>query len=138
MAILVVPTVVAFSNDDSLAILIPAMVKRECVQRLRQRGKTGTVLYMQLFAVGLYLLLKENARDFSQVTIDIEYPGHYAEIKLYLLNMLWWAGIDVEAERFQFQRIGKKSPAHEKAWKVFTGAAKPDRIIDFEEILAEF
>ncbi|MFH1906938.1 MAG: hypothetical protein ABIL11_06095 [Chloroflexota bacterium] len=133
-----VPTVVAFSNDDSLAILIPAMVKRECVQRLRQRGKTGTVLYMQLFAVSLYLLLKEHARDFSQVTIDIEYPGHEVKIEEQLLNQLRREKAAVTGVKLDFLHIGKKSRAHEKALAVFNGDSRPNRTIGYREISARF
>lgn len=133
-----VPTVLAFSNEESYAILIPAKVKRECVQRLREQGRTGKTFYMRIFAIGLFFLLKDHALGADQIALDVEYPGRNAEVKLYLLNMLWRAGIDVEPEKIQFQQIGKKSPAHKKALDVFSGAAKPDRIIGFEEILAEF
>ncbi|MFQ6014099.1 MAG: hypothetical protein ACE5NP_01480 [Anaerolineae bacterium] len=133
-----VPTVLAFSNGDSYAVLIPAAVKRAYLRELRQRGKSGTTLYLQLFATGLYLLLKDHIQDLSQVTIDVEYPGHNVEIKLYLLNLLRRAGITVPAARIQFQRIGKKSGAHKRAKAVFIGAAEADQIIELGEILAEF
>ncbi|MFQ5855819.1 MAG: hypothetical protein ACE5LU_09280 [Anaerolineae bacterium] len=94
-----VPTVLAFSNADSYAILIPAIVKRACLQELRQRGKSGTTLYMQLFATGLYLLLKDHIQDLPLVAIDIEYSGHNAMIKQHLLNLLWRADVTVPAAR---------------------------------------
>jgi len=133
-----VPTVLAFSNAVGYAILIPATVKRACIQELRRRGKSGTTLYLQLFATGLYLLLKDYIQDLALVTIDVEYPGHDAEIKLYFLNLLRRAGIVVPAARIRFQHIGKKSGAHKRAKAVFTGATESDKVVGLGEILAEF
>lgn len=133
-----VPTVLAFSNAESYAILIPATVKRSCLQKLRQRGKSGTTLYLRLFATGLYLLLKDHIQSLVLITIDVEYPGHDAAIKLYLLNLLRRAGITGSARKIRFQHIGKKSGAHKRAKAVFTGSEEPDRVIGEEEILAEF
>ena len=61
-----VPTVLAFSNGKRSAILIPATVKRECLLSLREQGIAGKTIYMKLFAVGLYLLLKDHIHRFSQ------------------------------------------------------------------------
>ena len=41
-----VATVLAFSNEEHFTILIPATVKRACLQRLRKRGKSGATLYL--------------------------------------------------------------------------------------------
>ncbi len=37
------PTALAFSNDIDYKILIPAAVKRECIEALGLEGKTGKV-----------------------------------------------------------------------------------------------
>ncbi len=135
-----VPTVLAFADTESFAILIPATVKRDCLQALRQLGKSGTTLYLDLFAIGLYLLLRDHIRKFTLVTIDIEYPGHENKIKEHLLNLLVRAGVSVEADRIRFDRIhvgGKKPRAHDKAYYTYHGEQRPDRVITLEEILAE-
>jgi len=133
-----VPTVLAFSDGNTYAIMIPAKVKRKCVHRLRRRGEAGTTLYLKLFAVGLYLLLKDHISKMDCATIDVEYPGHDIDIRLYLLNMLQRAGIATDAGQIQFQHIGKRSRAHELALAVFTKIKMPDRTIELGEILAEF
>ncbi len=133
-----VPTVLAFSDGESYAIMIPATVKRKCLHKLRQTGEAGTTLYLKLFIIGLYLLLKEHTRDITYVTIDVEYPGHEAKIKEHLLNLLRRAGITASEANFGFQYIGKKSKAHDKALSVFTGATRPDKTISFREIVREF
>ena len=68
-----VATVLAFSNGRQFAVLIPATVKRRCIQHLRGKGKMETRLYIQLFAVGLYLLLKRDVKFLEQIVIDFEY-----------------------------------------------------------------
>jgi hypothetical protein len=133
-----VPTALAFSNTKSHAILIPATVKRACLQELRRQGKSGTTLYMQLFATGLYLLLKDHIQGLTLIIIDVEYPGYNAMIKQHLVNLMWRAGIAVPTARIQFQHIGKKSRAHQHAKAVFLGVAKPNKVITLDEILAEF
>jgi hypothetical protein len=133
-----VPTVLAFSNEENYAILIPASVKRACLHELRREGRSGTTLYLQLFAAGLYLLLKDFMQDLAEVTLDVEYAGHSARIKEHLLNLLLRAGITVSAANIQFQHVGKRSRAHKRAKAVFTGALKPNKTVELEEILAEF
>ena len=133
-----VPTVLAFSNDKSFSILIPAGVKRECLYNLRQRGKSGTTLYLQLFAVALFLLLKGHVEKMSLITIDLEYPGHSQAVKEHLLNLLRKAGFSVSADMIRFQRLGKRSPAHKRALATYRRDIEPDKIITLEELLAQF
>ena len=83
-----VPTVLAFSDGENYAILIPASVKRKCLLALRERGKSGTTLYLRLFSTGLFLLLKDRLNQFSLVTIDVEYPGHSGKIKDQIVNLV--------------------------------------------------
>jgi len=131
-----VPTVLAFSNEESYAILIPAKVKRECVQRLREQGRTGKTFYMRLFAIGLFFLLKDYAFEADQIAVDVEYPGRNAEVKLYLLNILWQADVRIDTEEIHFEHIGKSSRAHKKALAVYTKEQVPDKVIKLDEILA--
>ena len=63
-------TVLAFSDGLSCSILIPRAVKRNCINELRQRGQPGGAFYVQLFAVGLYLLVRDRIHDRAQITRD--------------------------------------------------------------------
>lgn len=135
-----VPTVLAFANSESYAILIPATVKRDSLRALRQHGKSGTTLYVELFAIGLYLLLKDHIQKVTLVTIDIEYPGHSDKIKGRVLHLLQRAGISIEADRIRFDLIhkgGKKPRAHDKAYYTYRGEMKPDRVVTLNELLRE-
>jgi len=132
-----VPTVLAFSNGETHAILIPATTKRGCVLILRERKINGTKMYVQLFSVGLYLLVKNHTKRLKQIVVDIEYPGHEAKIKEQLINLLRRAGISINPDVIQFGHIGKSSKAHKKAIAVFNGQ-KPNKIIPLNDILREF
>ena len=90
-------TVLAFSNGVSFSVLIPTTVKRNCITQLRKRGLTGPTLYVQLFAVGLFFLLKDYIDQFDEVVIDTEYEGREALIKVSV------QGVDM--------RMGAGSPA---------------------------
>ena len=74
-------TVLAFSNGKQFSLLVPATVKRECVQQLRQVGLSGDTLYIQLFATCLFFLLKGHLNNLARIIIDIEYSGKEAQIK---------------------------------------------------------
>jgi len=133
-----VATVLAFFNGKQFAILIPATVKRDCIQKLRGKGKLETRIYIQLFAVGLFLLLRRNTHALEQVIIDIEYPGHEAKIKEHLINLLQRAGIKLHRAKVQFGYVGKKSGAHQLAIGIFKNNSKPNQVIQLEQILREF
>ncbi len=133
-----VPTVLAFSNGKKLSILIPATVKRECILRLREKQKLETRLYIQLFAVGLYLLLKKDIKNLEQIVIDFEYPGHESKIKEHLINLFQRAGIKISRAKIHFGFVRKKSNAHKLAIETFKGNAKPHLIVHVDDILGEF
>lgn len=134
------PTVLAFSNGTNFAILIPANVKREYLHELRRRGKSGPTLYLEFFALSLYLLLRNHIHDLEQITIDIEYPGHDATIKENLLALLLRRGFSINAHRIRFDQIhqGKKHPgAHDRVYYTWRGTVAPDKVIRLGELLAE-
>ena len=131
-------TVLAFSNEADFAILIPAKVKRVCLRGLRNRGRVGKSIYWLVFATGLFLLLRDHVQKLPLVIVDVEYTGHSPAIKGHLLNLLRRTGLWVNPDSIRFRRIGRKSPAHAKAFFTHRGDIKPDRVIDAEEILREF
>jgi len=130
-----VPTVPAFSNDVSVALWISAAVKRECICQLRQRGKGSGLLYMELFAVALFLLLRSHLNRLDLVTIDVENPGHEATIRGLLLNHIWRIQPNFPKERITFGHIGKKSRAHAKALAVHRRCEPPDLRVSARDIL---
>jgi len=128
-------TVIAFSNERKRTVLIPATVKRACLQELRQEGKTGKSIYRRMFVVGLFFLLKDNIKKSDLVTIDIEYIGHTRSIKEHLLSLLATADLQVDSDNIRFERIGKKSPAHDMAFYTHRGDTDADKVVSKEELM---
>jgi len=133
-----VPTVLAYSNGRQYAVLIPVTVKRECLHRLRRQGKAGKTIYIRLFAIGLYFLLKDHIHLISSILIDLEYPGKDGDIKLYLTNLFRRSGIKFNPSIIRFGQIGKKSRAHLKAFTVFSKTQQPDKRMSVKQLLAEY
>ena len=130
-------TVVAFSNGECFSILIPARVKRACIERMRRRGIKPPRTQVLLFATALYLLLKEHIHHIDLVEIDQEYVGHEHLINQHVRNLFARAGVRVYQDKFRFVLVGKKSPAHKVAIETFRGRRQPDKVIFLEEMLVE-
>lgn len=132
-----VDTVLAFANGQNYAIKMPASVKRQALEFLRQKPKhtrNKKAMYLRLFSAGLFLLIKDQLRTGAEIIIDTEYTGSEADIRGLLLT--WIRQIDPEfvKTRVVFRQIGKASPAHELALAVFRGHRRADHIVAFEEL----
>ena len=131
-----VPTVLAFSNGESYSIVIPATVKRECFALLKRHYRLLRQPYLKLFAAGLFLLLKRHLPRVAVVVIDQEYIGQEGNIKGMLLNYIRKEYPDFPKENIVFRRIGKRSPAHRKAYATYVGEIEADHKVEREELLA--
>lgn len=131
-----VPTVLAFSDGESRAILISAMVKRECYAYLRKRYRALRQPHMKVFAAALFLLLQDWLADLSLIVIDTEYTGQEAIIKGMLLEHIRTIVPDFDSEAITFREVGKKSPAHRKAITTYRRRAEPDYTVKSEEMIA--
>ncbi len=128
-------TALAFSDGIQYAILIPARVKRAGVQVLRRRGVDKKLGTLHLFAAGLYLLLTLHLEQINLVVIDTEYAGQEETIRARLLRSVRRTYSHFHEDKVVFRRIGKKSPAHKRAWSVHRGKARADRVIQEAELV---
>jgi hypothetical protein len=131
-------TVLALSNGITYTILIPAIVKRECLTTLRRIGYSGQTLYNLLFSTTLFLLLKDQIQNLSYIHIDDEYLGQSAVIKEHLLHLLRKYSLQIESDRVQINHIGEHNPADEIARQTLRKKLKPDKKVAAESILREF
>jgi hypothetical protein len=129
-------TVLALSNNEQFAIVIPAHVKRKALALLRRRGWYGRRAILACFAAGLFLLLKQSRARFDLIMIDQEYEGHERDIKSMLLRCLRGVGIEIPAEMIAFGLVGKHSEVHRLAWAVCRGKRAPDHIVTLDEFLS--
>lgn len=124
-------TALALANDIVCSILIPGKVKRKLQELFRKRGRTRIFIY-KTFAAGIVLLLKPHLSKIDRVVIDQEYPGKEKMIRSMIYGIL--GRFCDKIPEIIFERIGKKSKAHEVAHHVSSKEQKPNRVIKFSEI----
>lgn len=129
------PTVLAFSDGISDAVLIPSAVKTQALQVLMDKGKPRKDARILLFATCLYVLLQDYLDQLQRVEIDVEYTGKDADIRASLLRLIWRKRLAFEPEKIVFRRVGKGSPADKKARAVRAGRDRVYRRITFRELL---
>lgn len=132
-------TILALSNDEQRAIIIPAQVKREAIAWLKGRKRSSKMIYLHLFAAGLFILLRPRLADIikrgQQIVIDTEYEGHESKIKGMLLRYAHAAGFQLSKEAVSFAQVGKSSGAHQTAWRVQRGELAPDHRASLNELM---
>lgn len=128
------PSVLAFSNNISQSILISSKTKQKAFQLLKLQGRAPITAKIMLFSTVLFLLIHNYLDKISKITIDIEYPGHAPDIKLRLLYLAEKSNKKLQPNQIQFQRVGKKSNAHLKAWSTYRGEQVPDQRIKFKRL----
>ena len=134
--VLTIDTALALADGVKRTILIPKSVKHRCYAQLRDRGMRKALIGIRLFSAGVVLLLEDSADSLHTVTIDIEYVGWEGEIKRHVLQRLYSRGFDVGPDQIVFRKIGKKSPAHDLAWRTFNGLHTPDKRITLSQLCA--
>jgi hypothetical protein len=127
-------TVVAFSNHIFASVLIKAKDKREVQRIFRQAGEPKTFVY-KLFAILIFVLIKNHLSKITQIVIDEEYPGKNKIITDLLMREISKVKPDFDRSDISFQQIGKKSQAHFVAVGVAINKKLPDKIIKLSEIL---
>ena len=126
----------ALANDVAYCVVIPVQVKRIGAAVLRDQGLSKQSAHLRLFAVGLFLLLKDHLNDFDYVIVDMEFIGHERWIEEMVLHLIWRGNPTFGKHRLSFRHIGKQSPAHDLAWAVHARRAKPNKIISRRELLS--
>ncbi len=132
-------TVLALSNDEQRAIVIPARIKRDAIVWLRRRKKSDKMIYLRLFAAGLFILLRPHLADIIKcgkyIVVDTEYDGHESKIKGMFLRHAHTAGLPLSKEAISFARVGKSSGAHQIAWRVQRRHLAPDHRVSLGELM---
>jgi hypothetical protein len=129
-------TALALANDVSVCISISAKEKQQLIKAmLKRKSQKRTVIHVTIFSTLLFLLLREHVEKLDLVAIDPEYPGYEPVIKNQLLGHCENNELGVDKECIYFEQVGKKSPAHDLAIKVYQGKATADRVVTAKEIL---
>lgn len=128
------PTVVALSNNESKTIRISAVEKQKLIKAILELGRPNKTYSYQILAALIFILLKN--KKIVRVSIDTEYSGHTASVKEVLLQL--FQKKKIEAPDIRFGLIGKNSPAHALAIKIFRKKQKPDLIVKASNLLELF
>ncbi|MBM4402417.1 MAG: hypothetical protein FJ044_04190 [Candidatus Cloacimonetes bacterium] len=130
-------TVLAFSNEISKAVRIPAQVKRKCLKILRNKGIGKKDVYLKLFAAALFILIKNDLDKINAIAIDTEFSDRQNQqfIRITLCKHLQKAGSNLSLDDINFKRIGKKSKAHQKAYNTHQGRTAADYKVKARELL---
>ena len=129
------PTIIAFANGTSDAIIIPSKVKHTAFKILMSKGKSREISKWLLFSACVFLLLRDHLNKLTQVTIDTEYTGKDNDIKATLLRYIWRDYPKFDESTIQFALVGKGSPADLKARNVRLGKDKNHRKIKLKELI---
>jgi len=127
-------TIIAFCDSKFKSIFISAKEKREIQKFFRRIGKSRVFIY-KVFAILVFLLIKNNLKEIDKIIIDEEYPGKNSLIKNFLLQEIRKIKPGFAKENIIFQKIGKKSRAHFLAYGVAVGKKKADTEVGAREIL---
>lgn len=133
------PTVLALANGKSRCIQINASEKRIVLDSLRKMKPHWSRTYVNVivFSILICLLFEDRSQEIGYIVIDPEYEGHDAIIKDRVMNHFRRLGIVIRRDQIDFRRVGKRSPAHDLAIRVFRGKSAPDREISARDVLAE-
>lgn len=133
-------SVMALANGKTYSILLPASEKKAVLSALKSKkpGWSRKLTRVFVFSALLFLLLKEHISKLSLIIIDPEYPGHEPIKKDRVMTHCRKHGLEVYADQFTFRRVGKKSPAHELAIRVFRGNEQPDVALKSRDLLKLF
>jgi len=127
-------TVIAFSNGISAVLSISSKDKKELQAIFRKISKPRIFVY-KLFAILIFLLIKNYLNKITQIIIDTEYIGQEPLIKSFLLREIQKVKPNFEKETIIFKGIGKSSRAHSLAYLTGKGKIKPNKEVEAKDIL---
>ncbi len=128
-------TVIAFSNGHSGSVCISSKDKQFLQSLFRKAGKPEIFIY-KVFAVLVFILIKDYLSKLRGIAIDIEYPGKEPLIKDYLMQLIRkYENPEFGKDRIWFKPVGKRSNSHKIAYGVFLGRIKPTKVISHKDVV---
>lgn len=107
-------TVVAYSNSKQKAILITSGNKKK-IQAMFRKSHQPRIFVYKLFAVAIFVLIKDDMKNIDQIIIDREYVGYENLIKQFIIDVCRKNKIHISKDIIHFHLISKKSNAHKVA-----------------------
>jgi hypothetical protein len=129
-------TIVALADKKgfSRSVRISATEKRKLQKFFRNIGHPILYTY-KVFAVLIFIIIKDYISKIDRIIIDPEYPGHEQAIRDLLFGLIKTVDKKFERNRIVFKQIGKRSPAHLKAYTTYRRKQKPNLIVTRKDVL---
>lgn len=127
------PTILAFTNSQHFTIKITPRTKKQIQNIFRRQGR-NRLFIDKTFATLIFILIKNYLKNIQQIIIDTEYPGHEKLIRDIVIEHIRKANL--HEPTIIFKRIGNRPEVHYLAYNVFVKKKKPNKIINFSEIMA--
>lgn len=127
-------TVLAFSDGKQKSILFKSKNKRKIQKVFKGANRPGIFVY-KLFAILLYLLIKDDSSKIQSMVVDIEYTGKENLIKTFLKRVLIKSNNKFNISNISFRQVGRKSRCHKIAIEVYRKKRKPSKEISLEEVM---
>ncbi len=122
-------TIIAIADKDfAFSVCLKSRTKRKIQKIFRALGKPK-LFAIRTFACCLVVLVRKAKVKPAVLIIDIEYPGHEQTIKSIIYQHLNYR------PEIRFKSVGKKSPAHKKAYFTYKKKLKVDFLIKEKEIM---
>lgn len=131
-------TVIALANGVDKSLLIKKETKRDCLKKLRNYGFFGDTIYLRIYVIGLFHLIKSTIGKLGLIILDEDFRGKERAVKEQLINLFRKYKIEYQEVSLLFKFIGKQSPAHKLAISSLRKKIKCNIILTEEEILKEF
>lgn len=131
-------TVIALANGVNRSILIKKQIKRNCLDKLRKYGFFGDTIYLRIYVIGLFYLIKPIITKLGLIVLDEDFRGKERGVKEQLINLFRKYKIDFKEVSLLFKFIGKQSPAHKLAISCLRKNIKCDITLTENQVLKEF
>lgn len=121
-------TIISIANKELFYTLKISSRIKQSLQKYFNKIKKPKLFAVYVFTSGLILLIKQSKLKNETVVIDLEYYGY---------NDLIHRELDKHINQnleFRFSSIGKKSPAHDSAYKAFKKKIKTNYVVDKLEL----
>lgn len=129
-------TIIAASNSFTVTVRITPQVQQAVRDKLLLRGVKPRMVMIRMFVAGIYIAIHKNLKSVHSLIIDVEYPGYEDEIKSLLLEKIRTRGHWLSKHNIVIMSVGKKSPAHHAAIRVFRKQAKADYTPTVDEMFS--
>lgn len=125
-------TIIGLSNGTTFTVLISSKVKRQLQEEFRKQGRPRLFVY-RTFIAGVVLALKyAKLNNISKIIIDEEYFGKNNLLKSIFLEM--WSRFFTNIPEIIFERITRKSNAHNISYLTMRGKYPPKKTITLYEL----